>query len=150
MGGEENVAQYTGYEGPWWMGEVVEISRMVRVDLLRSWHLSTDRKEVMAMRIFAGRGFQAEVQKALRQEHACHVEEQQGSHCGWRRVTQGTVAGEKARQPMGPDPCRALQAIVKALLAFTPRARVEETLKDFWVKKSHDLTVLKEPFRWQL
>ena len=44
-------------------------------------------------------------------------------------MTKGTAIGDKAKQVMGPDPCRALQAIHKGL-AFILRVKKEESLKD--------------------
>lgn len=54
-------------QGEWerGVGEVVELSRVVRVGLLRSCDLITDMKEgrELALRIFVGRGLLAEVQR---------------------------------------------------------------------------------------
>lgn len=60
--------------------EVVELSRVIGVRLLRSRHMNNDVREVreLVMRIFFGKGLLAELQRPRGRNMACHVEEQGG------------------------------------------------------------------------
>lgn len=60
--------------------EVVELSGVIGVRLLRSRHMNNDVREVreLVMRIFFGKGLLAELQRPRGRNMACHVEEQGG------------------------------------------------------------------------